>query len=149
MNKFKLVFLFSLFTFCAHRCVAQKVDLSKENSAWLNRCDSLLNLGEDQYKGIYLILFDFQQIAEEWELRKNQNNQAPISEMEWEKNDIRLQAEKKEWRQKKEDRIIALLDEKQRIQFYNIISPSKPNVLHMGVNHDRATCIICVKPPTP
>lgn len=100
MTKIKLLFLFSFFTFCAICSVGQKVDLSKENTAWLNRCDSLLELSGDQYKEIYLVLFDFQQIAEDWEIQKNQNNQAAISESDWEKNDIRLQAEKKEWRQK-------------------------------------------------
>ena len=124
-------------------------ELQPEHVLWLSRCDSILTLNDQQNLSIYSILLDFQLKLQNWELRKKENNQSDIGPAEWEKNDIRLQAEKKEIRQQKEDQIIALLNEQQKEKYYLTIAPNKPSVLHMGLKHDRANCIVCVKPPSP
>ena len=40
--------------------------------------------------------------------------------------------------------IAFLLDDRQRAIFNEQVKPSKPAVLHMGMNHDRANCNVCV-----
>jgi hypothetical protein len=57
-------------------------------------------------------------------------------------NEIRKQ--KKDAVEGRDMAISFLLDDRQRSIFYDQIKPTKPAVLHMGMNHDRANCNVCV-----
>jgi len=57
-------------------------------------------------------------------------------------NEIRKQ--KKDALEGRDMAIGFLLDERQRKIFNEQVKPSKPAVLHMGMNHDRANCNVCV-----
>ena len=57
-------------------------------------------------------------------------------------NEIRNQ--KKDATEGRDLAITFLLDDRQRRIFNEQIKPSKPAVLHMGMNHDRANCNVCV-----
>ena len=57
-------------------------------------------------------------------------------------NEIRKQ--KKDTVEERDMAIVFLLDDRQRRIFNEQVKPSKPAVLHMGMNHDRANCTVCV-----
>ena len=57
-------------------------------------------------------------------------------------NEIRQQ--KKDAIEGRDMAIGFLLDDRQRRIFYEQVKPTKPAVLHMGMNHDRANCNVCV-----
>jgi hypothetical protein len=57
-------------------------------------------------------------------------------------NEIRKQ--KKDALEGRDMAIGFLLDDRQRKIFFDQVKPSKPAVLHMGMNHDRANCNVCV-----
>jgi hypothetical protein len=137
-----------LLVLCIH-CVLGQQNLQPEQAQWLQQCDSILTLSEAQHQSILQILIDFQAKATEWENRKLDNNRSDRDPIEWEKTDLQLQAEKKEMRKQKEDQIIAVLSPPQIEIYHQSIAPQKPSVLHMGLKHDRANCIVCVKPTSP
>jgi len=139
----------SLLLFFWVHCVLGQQNIQPEQAQWLQQCDSILSLNEAQHQSILKILIDFQVKAADWENRKLDNNRSDRDPIEWEKTDLQLQAEKKEMRQQKEDQIIALLSAPQIEIYHQSIAPQKPSVLHMGLKHDRANCIVCVKPPSP
>ena len=57
-------------------------------------------------------------------------------------NEIRKQ--KKEALEGRDMAIGFILDDRQRKIFLEQVKPTKPAVLHMGMNHDRANCNVCV-----
>jgi hypothetical protein len=57
-------------------------------------------------------------------------------------NEIRKQ--KKDALEGRDMAIGFLLDDRQRTIFFEQVKPTKPAVLHMGMNHDRANCNVCV-----
>lgn len=54
-----------------------------------------------------------------------------------------LQQKKKDLKQDRELGLATLLSGEQNKSYQSTIKPVKPNVLHFGVNHDRAACIVC------
>jgi hypothetical protein len=57
-----------------------------------------------------------------------------------------LRAEKKALKEERELSILMLLTTEQQTIYKTKVVPNKPSVLHMGSNHDRASCTVCVKP---
>lgn len=56
-----------------------------------------------------------------------------------------LTEHKKNIRQNRESNLLLLLTADQSKIYFEKIKPSKPSVLHMGMNHDRINCNVCVK----
>lgn len=57
-----------------------------------------------------------------------------------------LHAKKKAIKNQRETDLLVILSEDQKKIYHEKIKPSKPAVLHMGINHDRVNCNVCVKP---
>ncbi|MEN9638829.1 MAG: hypothetical protein RLZZ262_697 [Bacteroidota bacterium] len=57
-----------------------------------------------------------------------------------------LRAEKKSLKEDRDLSIQSLLTAEQQTIYLSKVVPAKPAVLHMGTNHDRASCVVCVKP---
>lgn len=56
-----------------------------------------------------------------------------------------LTDKKKSIKQDRENALLLILTEQQSKTYFEKIKPSKPAVLHMGINHDRVNCNVCVK----
>ena len=56
-----------------------------------------------------------------------------------------IRKQKKDALEGRDMAIAFLLDDRQRAIFLEQVKPQKPAVLHMGMNHDRANCNVCVK----
>jgi septal ring factor EnvC (AmiA/AmiB activator) len=76
------------------------------------------------------------------ELNKVSRSSLSDDDKNFKQNEIRKQ--KKEVIEGRDMAISFLLDERQRSIFNEQVKPSKPAVLHMGMNHDRANCNVCV-----
>ena len=76
------------------------------------------------------------------ELSKVSRSSLSDDEKSMRQNEIRNQ--KKDATEGRDMAITFLLDDRQRRIFNEQIKPSKPAVLHMGMNHDRANCNVCV-----
>lgn len=76
------------------------------------------------------------------ELSKTSRSSLSDDEKNSRRNDILKQ--KKELLESRDSAISFLLDDRQRKIFLEQVKPSKPAVLHMGMNHDRANCNVCV-----
>lgn len=59
---------------------------------------------------------------------------------------VNLRAEKKSLKEDRDLSILRLLNAEQQTIYTTKVVPPKPAVLHMGTNHDRASCTVCVKP---
>jgi hypothetical protein len=76
------------------------------------------------------------------ELSKVSRSSISDEEKSLQQNEIRKQ--KKDALDGRDMAISFLLDDRQRRIFNEQVKPSKPAVLHMGMNHDRASCNVCV-----
>ena len=76
------------------------------------------------------------------ELSKVSRSSISDEEKSSRQNEIRQQ--KKNTVEERDMAIVFLLDDRQRRIFNEQVKPSKPAVLHMGMNHDRANCTVCV-----
>ena len=76
------------------------------------------------------------------ELSKVSRSSVSDEEKNTRQNEIRKQ--KKDALEGRDMAIGFLLDDRQRKIFFDQVKPSKPAVLHMGMNHDRANCNVCV-----
>jgi len=60
-------------------------------------------------------------------------------------NSIRdLNGKKKTIRESRDFSMMLLLNEEQKRIYSEKIKPAKPSVIHMGMNHDRANCNVCI-----
>lgn len=55
-----------------------------------------------------------------------------------------LREKKRILREEKETQILLCLDDEQKKNYSEKIKPVKPPVFHMGMNHDRANCNVCL-----
>ncbi len=129
-------------------CFSQ-MDKSISAEAWLNTMDSLLTLTENQrvvLEGIYL---KYEVERASIELLMMELSREPMDPMEWEIKDNALRKKKKDLSKEREEKIMAELGIEQQNIYINKVSPNKPQVLHMGIKHDKINCTVCVKPSTP
>ena len=129
-------------------CFAQ-MDKSISAEAWLNTMDSLLSLTENQrivLEGIYL---KYEVERTSIDLSMMELSKEPMDPMEWEIKDNALRKKKKDLSKEREEKIMAELNIDQQNIYIAKVSPNKPQVLHMGLKHDKINCTVCVKPSTP
>jgi hypothetical protein len=68
---------------------------------------------------------------------------ADVSEEELNTKVLELNTKKKDIRDIRDMQIQLLLNDAQRKIYLEKIKPTKPAVLHFGMNHDRANCNVC------
>ncbi|MEY3599051.1 MAG: hypothetical protein RL521_1473 [Bacteroidota bacterium] len=141
--------LLSLILLVNHGFCLSQINSAESLEQWLNKLDSLLTLTENQriaLEGIYLKC-EVERSSIELSLLELQRE--PMDPMEWEIKDNALRKKKKDLSKEREERILAELNTEQQNIYIAKVSPNKPQVLHMGLKHDKINCNICVKPSTP
>jgi hypothetical protein len=128
----------SAFTFHAQK------NLSVADSTHLAILQSELALTEDQSLRIdSLLRVSSQQITEiERELLRISRSDTSTEEKENLQRELR--EKKKNVRENRDLSITLILSAEQRKIYDEKIKPTKPGVLHMGMNHDRSKCEVCV-----
>ncbi len=141
--------LLSLILLVNHGFCLSQINSAESLEQWLNKLDSVLTLTENQriaLEGIYLKC-EVEKSSIELSLLELQRE--PMDPMEWEIKDNALRKKKKDLSKEREERILAELNTEQQNIYIAKVSPNKPQVLHMGLKHDKINCNICVKPSTP
>jgi hypothetical protein len=96
-----------------------------------------------QIDSIYRIpLLRLQQIDKE--INRISRTDTPQAEKDKIFKNLRL--EKSQLKEERELSILLLLSSEQQVIYKEKVLPTKPAVLHMGSNHDRASCTVCIKP---
>lgn len=75
----------------------------------------------------------------------NRISRSSISDEEKSRSQSELRTEKKNLRESRDMAAQFLLTPQQRAIYDEKIKPAAPAILHMGMNHDRANCNVCVK----
>jgi hypothetical protein len=144
----RALFILSIVACCTHFCVAQK-NPQEPVQLWLSQLDSLLSLTQEQEVKLEGVFLFYELERASIELSILQLNDTLMDPSEWEIKDNALRMKRKNINKEREEKILAELNENQRTIYLNSIAPNKPQVLHMGLKHDKINCTICVKPSTP
>ena len=117
--------------------------LTAQDSSFLSKLHSELNTDNLQkhnidsvYTDAVVKLHDIDTSIKAWE-------KADVTEEELNAKVLELNNKKKDIRDIRDAQIQLLLNESQRKIYLEKIKPTKPAVLHFGMNHDRANCNVC------
>ena len=117
--------------------------LTAQDSSFLSKLHSELNtdnLQKHKIDSVYIDavikLHDIDTSIKAWE-------KADVTEEELNAKVLELNIKKKDIRDIRDAQIQLLLNESQRKIYLEKIKPTKPAVLHFGMNHDRANCNVC------
>ncbi len=117
--------------------------LTAQDSSFLSKIHSELNTDNLQkhkidsiYTDAVVKLHDIDTSIKAWE-------KADVTEEELNAKVLELNIKKKDIRDIRDAQIQLQLNESQRKIYLEKIKPTKPAVLHFGMNHDRANCNVC------
>jgi hypothetical protein len=117
--------------------------LTAQDSSFLSKLHTELSTDHVQKQKIDSIytdaavkLHDIDTSIKAWE-------KADVTEEELNTKVLELNIKKKDIRDIRDAQIQLLLNESQRKIYLEKIKPTKPAVLHFGMNHDRANCNVC------
>ena len=140
MTKFILA-IFSFLIISSSGVLAQQ--LTAQDSSFLSKLHTELSTDNVQkhkidsiYRDAVVKLHDIDTSIKAWE-------KADVSEEELNTKVLELNIKKKDIRDVRDAQIQLLLSESQRKIYLEKIKPTKPAVLHFGMNHDRANCNVC------
>jgi hypothetical protein len=140
MTKYILA-IFSFLIISSSGVLAQQ--LTAQDSSFLSKLHTELSTDNVQkhkidsiYRDAVVKLHDIDTSIKAWE-------KADVSEEELNTKVLELNIKKKDIRDVRDAQIQLLLSESQRKIYLEKIKPTKPAVLHFGMNHDRANCNVC------
>jgi hypothetical protein len=117
--------------------------LQPQDSLYLVRFHRELFTTDDQKVKVDSIYHSYARKIEIIESEMKSIQSSTLSEEEINQKVTALNEDKKLLRQLRELDITAILTEDQKKIFNEKIKPSKPAVLHFGMNHDRMNCGVC------
>ena len=125
--------------------VSSYAQLSSSDSLFINQLNRTCELNAFQLSAVDTLMkstaIQLKQLDKE--MSKVSRSALTDDEKNTRQNEIRKQ--KKDALEGRDMAIGFMLDDRQRKIFFEQVKPSKPAVLHMGMNHDRANCNVCVK----
>lgn len=125
--------------------VSSYAQLTASDSLFINQLNRTCELNAFQLSAVDTLMkstaIQLKQLDKE--MSKVSRSALTDNEKNTRQNEIRKQ--KKDALEGRDMAIGFLLDDRQRAIFFEQVKPSKPAVLHMGMNHDRANCNVCVK----
>lgn len=134
--------LASLLAFCI--AIGASAQLSPADSSYAANLKNELTLADVQVLAIDSILkvHDGEIILLDKETQRIARSSMAQEEKESQQSNVR---EKKKLSKENRDLSIQLLLTSEQRKIYDLkIKPQKPSVLHMGMNHDRANCTVCI-----
>ncbi|MBL7941237.1 MAG: hypothetical protein JNM00_00625 [Flavobacteriales bacterium] len=118
---------------------------AQSTDQYVSMLDSVLVLDNDQLAKIKAVCF---KTADEIMIIDKEIQSIARSEADSLDKANRISAaneRKKEFKSKRDDSVRSLLTPEQQVVYDEKIKPATPAVLHFGMSHDRANCVICVK----
>ena len=124
--------------------VSSYAQLTASDSLFINQLNRTCELNAFQVSAVDTLMksaaIQLKQLDKE--MSKVSRSALTDDEKNTRQNEIRKQ--KKDALEGRDMAIGFMLDDRQRKIFFEQVKPSKPAVLHMGMNHDRANCNVCV-----
>ncbi len=78
------------------------------------------------------------------EKENQRNSRSSVSQVEKDSIQTQLLEKKKLLKNSRELNLRSLFTTEQSIIYDTKIKPGKPAVIHMGINHDRVNCTVCI-----
>lgn len=122
---------------------AQQTQLLPQDSVYLARLHKELAIESPQKHKVDSIYIHYTTEMYKLDAEIKKVQQSDLSEDSINKEVSRLNEERKLKKDLRELDLIAVLNEQQKKVYIEKIKPAKPQVLHFGINHDRASCVIC------
>ena len=117
--------------------------LSAQDSSYLSRLHTELSTDSVQKKLIDSVYIDAAETLTSLDSTMKVLEKSDLSEEELNLKILDLNQQKKNTREIRDNSIQVLLNDAQRKIYLEKIKPTKPAVLHFGMNHDRANCNVC------
>jgi len=111
---------------------------------YLLNLKSELNLNNKQFDDADSIVFSASQQITALDKTIQSISRSDMNEDERSSKIRDLNGQKKTIRESRDLSVQLLLNEEQKKIYLEKIKPSKPAVIHMGMNHDRANCNVCI-----
>ncbi len=130
------------FLFASNNLASQVISIS--DSLFLESLRTELNLNATQQSAIDSLIISTS--AELIEIDKESQRVARSSASQEERDSVMtdLRERKKSIKESRELSIRLLLTAEQLTAYDDKIKPGKPSVIHMGINHDRSNCNVCI-----
>ncbi|MFN5621245.1 MAG: hypothetical protein ACK478_08075 [Flavobacteriales bacterium] len=133
-----------MMTCCFAAMLHSQVRLSPADSLQLHQLRTLCALDELQRPAIDSLFTRCAMECTAIDKELSRVSRSAISEEERTAAQSDLRAKKKAARDNRDFAAQFLLTPQQRITYNEKIKPAPPAILHMGMNHDRANCNVCV-----
>lgn len=126
--------------------LAAQPGVQEDNQAYLNRITEALKPSTEQAAQWKRIVAEYSMTLSIINDKKEKLQTMNLTDEQWMKEDTQLTTWRKEAKEKRDLELQATLTPEQTNIYQTQVAPPKPAVLHMGINHDRAKCTVCVKP---
>lgn len=118
--------------------------MTGSDSLFVIRLQNLCSLNVQQTAAVDTLLKTTTLQLKQLDKELSKVSRSDISDQEKSNRQSALRQQRKELIEGRDMAIGFLLDDRQRKIYFEQVKPSKPAVLHMGMNHDRASCNVCV-----
>jgi hypothetical protein len=130
---------------CLSTSLQSQAQLSAMDSTQLAQIKIICALNEQQSPAVDSLFKNCSAACVRIDKEMNRVSRSGVSEEEKSQAQSALRAEKKSLRETRDMAVQFLLTPQQRALYDEKIKPAAPAILHMGMNHDRANCNVCVK----
>jgi hypothetical protein len=124
--------------------VSSYAQLTASDSLFVNQLNRTCELNAFQKSAVDTLMKSTTIQLKQLDKEMSKVSRSSISDEEKNTRQNEIRRQKKDALEGRDMAIAFLLDDRQRRIFNEQIKPSKPAVLHMGMNHDRANCNVCV-----
>ena len=124
--------------------VSSYAQLTASDSLFINQLNRTCELNAFQLSAVDTLMKSTAVQLKQLDKEMSKVSRSSISDDEKNTRQNEIRKQKKDALEGRDMAIAFMLDDRQRRIFNEQIKPSKPAVLHMGMNHDRANCNVCV-----
>ena len=142
LSLIKFLSLPVLIVLCSFDLMCQQ--LSSSDSLYAINVRTELALSQNQIFKMDSIMRSFANELVSIEKENQRNSRSSISQVEKDSIQTQLLENKKQIKSAREISIRSLFTPEQNILYDTKIKPGKPAVIHMGINHDRVNCTVCL-----
>jgi len=121
-----------------------RAQLSASDSLFMSKLQRTCELNSIQISAVDTLMKSTAIQLKQFDKELSKVSRSSLSDEEKSTRQNEIRKQKKDATEGRDMAIAFLLDNRQRRIFNEQIKPSKPAVLHMGMNHDRANCNVCV-----
>jgi hypothetical protein len=135
---------FTFLLFLLSIAMGGRAQLSAGDSLFVSQLNRSCELNAIQISAVDTLMKSTATRLKQLDKELSKVSRSSMSDEEKSARQSEIRQQKKDALEGRDMAIVFLLDDRQRKIFNEQVKPSKPAVLHMGMNHDRANCNVCV-----